>query len=84
MLIHDAMFTEDDYEKNRNTGHSSFASAIEEGVRCEVKDLVLFHHNAMYPDDVLDGIAASAEQKIKEKESAVRVQMAKEGQSLEV
>lgn len=84
LLIHDASFTEDDYERNKNQGHSSFASAIEAAARAEVQDLVLFHHNAVYPDDVLDGVLSSAQQKVKEKEVAMNVQMATEGLTLQV
>lgn len=84
LLIHDAMFTEDDYERNKNQGHSSFHMAVEEAVRCEVKDLVLFHHNAIYPDDQLDGVAASALERVKAKEVECRVVMATEGLTLEI
>lgn len=84
LLVHDALYTEDDYERNKNQGHSSFASAVDEAARSGVKDLVLFHHNALYPDAVLDGVAASAAQKAKEKEADLKVQMATEGLTLEV
>jgi len=61
-----------------------FNSAIEAAARAEIKNLILFHHNATYPDDILDGIHSLAQQKVQEKGIEMQVQMATEGLELQV
>jgi len=45
LLIHDAEFVPDEYERVRSWGHSTYAEAVELAVRAGVKSLCLWHHN---------------------------------------
>jgi phosphoribosyl 1,2-cyclic phosphodiesterase len=61
IVIYDATYTDDEYPKYRNWGHSTW----QEGVRlCDAagaKRLVIFHHDPSHDDAFMDGIAKAAE-----------------------
>ena len=61
MMIYDASYTDEEYPKYRNWGHSTW----QEGSRlCEeagVKRLVIFHHDPTHDDDFMDVVADKAE-----------------------
>lgn len=44
LLIHDAMFTEEEYPRVEGWGHSTFHQATDLALRAEVRHLVFFHH----------------------------------------
>jgi phosphoribosyl 1,2-cyclic phosphodiesterase len=58
VLIHDAMFTNEEYQNRIGWGHSTFEQALELAVEAEVKHLVFFHHSPDRTDDALDRILA--------------------------
>jgi phosphoribosyl 1,2-cyclic phosphodiesterase len=61
LLIHDAQYTHDDYQDNRQGfGHSSFEMATEVASAAHVHKLVLFHHEPTYDDNKLDAIQTEA------------------------
>jgi len=61
LLIHDAQYTLDDYQDNRQGfGHSSFEMATEVANAARVRKLILFHHEPTYDDNKLDSIQAEA------------------------
>ena len=61
LLIHDAQYTHDDYQDNRQGfGHSSFEMATEVANEAHVRKLILFHHEPTYDDNKLDAIQAEA------------------------
>jgi len=61
IVIYDATYTDDEYPKYRNWGHSTW----QEGVRlCDAagaKRLVIFHHDPSHDDTFMDGVAKAAE-----------------------
>jgi ribonuclease BN (tRNA processing enzyme) len=56
LLIHDAQYTQKEYESHVGWGHSSVEDAIRFGRLARVRQLVLFHHDPQHTDDDLDRI----------------------------
>lgn len=57
ILIHDAQYTTEEYEKNfRGWGHSTFETALSNAVKAKVKSLYFFHHDTERTDEQLDRI----------------------------
>ena len=61
LVVYDASYTDEEYPKFRNWGHSTW----QEGVRlCDAagaRRLVIFHHDPAHDDDFMDGVAKAAE-----------------------
>lgn len=60
LLIHDAMFTDEEYPRRRGWGHSSVATAIAAAEQSGARRLALFHHHPDATDDALDAVFARA------------------------
>ncbi|HLI09459.1 MAG TPA: MBL fold metallo-hydrolase [Ktedonobacteraceae bacterium] len=61
LLIHDAQYTGEDYERSRRGfGHSSVEMAIGMARTAGVSELILFHHDPSYDDDKLDWLESQA------------------------
>ena len=60
MLIHDSHFSNEDLEKFKGWGHSSYGEAIDVANKANVKTLVLFHYNPNYNDDEVSRIEKEA------------------------
>lgn len=60
LLIHDAMYTVDEYPRHVGWGHSSFADAMAFAAAAGVQRLVPFHHDPSHGDDLLDRLFAEA------------------------
>ena len=56
ILIHDAQFTEDEYETRVGWGHSSLEHAFEFAELAGVRSFIPFHHDPSHTDDILDDI----------------------------
>lgn len=54
LLIHDAQFTDEEYENHIGFGHSSYRHAFEFAALADVKELVSFHHDPSHDDKTLD------------------------------
>lgn len=54
LLIHDAMFTADEYPRYVGWGHSSFPQALAFARAARVKRFVTFHHDPSHDDDELE------------------------------
>ncbi|MEK7381763.1 MAG: MBL fold metallo-hydrolase, partial [Elusimicrobiota bacterium] len=84
LLFHDARYTPEDYEANRNSGHSSFIAAVDFAGRNRIKHLVLVHQDDRYADDVLDKMAQAAAARAAEKGYDLKVSLGREGLRLSV
>ena len=84
LLFHDARYTPEDYEANRNSGHSSFIAAVDFAGRNRIKHLVLVHQDDRYDDDELDKMAKAAEARVAEKGYELAVTLGREGLRLNV
>ncbi len=84
LLIHDAHFTQEDYEKNKTLGHSGFLNIVDLAIKANVKRLILFHQDSLYADSVLDRMSSDAQNLISKKSSPLICEVAKEGTEISV
>jgi phosphoribosyl 1,2-cyclic phosphodiesterase len=56
VLVHDAMYTEAEYEEHQGWGHSTWPGAVATAEAARVKMLVLFHHDPERDDRSLDAV----------------------------
>jgi phosphoribosyl 1,2-cyclic phosphodiesterase len=56
VLLHDAMYTADEYLDRKGWGHSTWAGALATAEAAGVKKLVLFHHDPGRDDRALDAV----------------------------
>jgi len=61
VLVHDAMYSGDEYEERRGWGHSTWAGALATAEAARVKKLVLFHHDPERDDRALDTVLKRAQ-----------------------
>lgn len=80
ILIHDAQYTKDEYQRKNGWGHSYHEIVLELAKRAQVKKLIFFHHDPERSDQELDGILQSLAKA--EEIGELEVQAAKEGQTL--
>ncbi len=55
LLIHDAQYTDEEYQTTRGWGHSTFRKTAEFAKAARVKRLGLFHHDPEHLDTDMDG-----------------------------
>jgi len=67
LLIHDAEYIDEDYEKTKTWGHSTYKQALQLAMDAKVKRFGLFHHNQERVDQAIDGIVDHCRRMIKEK-----------------
>lgn len=79
VLVHDAQFTDAEYAAHRGWGHSTFEQASRLAADAGVPHLVCFHHDP----DRLDAALGELELRY-QKNSAVRLTMAREDETLTV
>ncbi|HXH08555.1 MAG TPA: MBL fold metallo-hydrolase [Alphaproteobacteria bacterium] len=60
LLIHDAQYTDTEYQAHVGWGHSSLSQTIAFAAKAHVKRLVPFHHDPAHSDEVLDRLFAEA------------------------
>lgn len=84
VLVHDAMFTAQEYDAFVGWGHSTHEDAVELAIEAEVEKLVLFHHRPERTDDEVDECVASCRALIASKGARLEVVAAAEGMSLKV
>ncbi len=54
VLVHDSMFTAEEYAQHRGWGHSTYEDAVDLAVEAGVETLVLFHHKPERTDAEVD------------------------------
>ena len=60
LLIYDAQYTPEEYEKYRGWGHSTWAEAVRVAREAGARQLLLFHHDPSHNDAFLDSIGEIA------------------------
>lgn len=83
LLIHDAMYTDDEYRGRLGWGHSTYGQALELATEAGVKRLLFFHHSPDRTDDELDRIVEHFQER-SARVGGPRVDGAKEGVDLTV
>lgn len=81
LLIHDAQYTQEEYESSRlGWGHSSFEHVISMARDINIRKLALFHHEPIRRDDEMDQLT----EKYCTKQDKIEIFMAKEGIEIEI
>jgi len=83
VLVHDTMYTLQEYDHHRGWGHSTYQDAVELAIDAAVETLVLFHHKPERTDDEVDTRLAEC-QAIAARRGRLRVIGAAEGLSLTI
>ena len=84
VLIHDTMYTREEYDHHRGWGHSTYEDAIELALDAEVETLVLFHHKPERTDDEVDRRMEECLALVKKRGGKLAVVAAAEGLSMNV
>jgi phosphoribosyl 1,2-cyclic phosphodiesterase len=65
LLIHDAQYTDEEYERYLGWGHSTYRHAFEFAAQVGAKQIVPFHHDPSHDDEMLDRLHENAVRRIK-------------------
>ena len=84
ILIHDAQYTLQDYEKKRGWGHSCYIDTVNSAIDANVKNLYLFHHDPNYDDAAVERLHEHADQIIRDQKSDLVCHLAREGMIVEL
>lgn len=84
VLIHDAQYTPEDYEKKRGWGHSCYVDTVNVAIDANVKSLYLYHHDPLYDDVAIAKIYEDCARIIKARGSSMRCHVAREGDVVEL
>ena len=84
VLVHDTMYTAEEYGHHRGWGHSTYDDALELALDAGVERLVLFHHKPERTDDEVDRRVAALRETIARRRARLEVVAAAEGLTLTV
>jgi phosphoribosyl 1,2-cyclic phosphodiesterase len=85
LLIHDCQYTEEEYPAHVGWGHSAMEDTLLFADRVSAKRALLFHHDPLHTDEMLDSIAARARDRWAELgHEASSIALAREGAEFEV
>jgi phosphoribosyl 1,2-cyclic phosphodiesterase len=84
VLIHDTMYTTEEYDHHRGWGHSTYSEGVELALAAGVETLVLFHHEPRRSDDELDRRTEECRAMVKARGGTLNVIGAAEGLTLTV
>ena len=79
VLIHDAQYTPEDYQRKRGWGHSCYIDTVNSAVDAGVGNLYLFSHDPGYDDTQLEKMHGHALNIIEERQSKMPCHIAREG-----
>lgn len=79
ILIHDAQYTPEDYQKKKGWGHSCYIDTINMAIDAGVRELYLYHHDPNYDDAAIEAIHKAAEKIIRDRQSSLKCHIAREG-----
>ena len=84
VLVHDAMYTTDEYADHAGWGHSTFEEAVELALEASVETLALFHHAPDRTDAELDACLERCRGTVARRGARLAVIAASEGMTLSV
>jgi phosphoribosyl 1,2-cyclic phosphodiesterase len=84
VLVHDATYTADEYDRHRGWGHSTYDDAVELALEAGIEQLVLFHHRPERTDDEVDACVERCRGLVKNRGGRLSVTAAAEGMTLSV
>ncbi len=84
VLVHDTMYTSEEYASFVGWGHSTYEDAVELALEAEVERLVLFHHHPERTDDAVDRCVESCRHLVQSRRGKLEVVAAAEGMKLTI
>jgi CheY-like chemotaxis protein/phosphoribosyl 1,2-cyclic phosphodiesterase len=84
LVIHDAQYTSEEYERKRNWGHSTIDYTVQMAALAGVGRLALFHHDPKHDDDTLDALQEHARRLASQHGGGLEVFVAREGEEIEL
>jgi ribonuclease BN (tRNA processing enzyme) len=84
LLVHDAEYTEAEYEMTRTWGHTVYKDALRLALEAGVKSFGLYHHNQERSDDGVDALVDDCKSIIAEKGSGLECFAMYEGQEIKL
>lgn len=85
LLIHDCQYTDEEYPAHIGWGHSGVGDTLTFAHRVGAKRALLFHHDPLHTDSMLDSMEEHAERQWRELgHDSDTVEVAREGSELEV
>lgn len=84
VLVHDATYTGEEYERFRGWGHSKISDVVALAVDAGVERLVLYHHNPERSDEDVDANIAHARALVRDRGAALEVIAAAEAMRLTI
>jgi len=79
LLLHDAMYTPEEYIDRVGWGHSHYLFALRVAAEAEAKKLILFHHEPTHSDDKVDDILRKSKNEVKKRGYKFECETAAEG-----
>jgi phosphoribosyl 1,2-cyclic phosphodiesterase len=79
ILIHDAQYTPDDYQRKKGWGHSCYLDTVNTAAEAGVKQLYLFSYDPSYDDDMVDRLHHNTRQLLRERKSNMSCHKSHEG-----
>ncbi len=79
LLVHDSMYTDEEYPARLGWGHSTFRQSVRLAEEGEAKKLLFFHHDPERTDAALEGIVNRVRDEVLARGSALAVDAAAEG-----
>lgn len=83
VLVHDSMYTREEYAQHRGWGHSTYDEAVEVALEAGVERLVLFHHRPERTDDDVDRCLEFCRELVMRRGGRLEVVAAAEGMMFE-
>jgi phosphoribosyl 1,2-cyclic phosphodiesterase len=85
LLIHDCQYTDEEYPAHVGWGHSALSDTLTFADRVGARRTLLFHHDPLHTDEMLDALAAAAGDAWSRKGRAgAEIVLAREGAELEL
>ena len=84
LLIHDAQYTPEDYQRKRGWGHSCYIDTVNSAIDANVKQLFLFSYDPNYDDAQVDELHARTRDVIAERQAKTVCHKTCEGMIIEL
>lgn len=84
LLICEAQYDEEEYKMKKGWGHSTFKDVIARGIAANTEHLVLFHHDPMHTDEMMDEYLDECRELVRQSGSRMILTAARERQTLDV
>jgi len=84
LLIHDTTYTPEEYIEKIGWGHSNYLFTLRVAHEGQVKRLLLFHHDHMHTDDMIDEIFEHCKNEVKKRKYKFNLLVAAEGMEIEI